>query len=96
MVVRKKPFSCFQNCFSSNVQPNDVTFLVLLTACNYLGNVSKAKDYFPLMTETYEIEPSIKHYNYMVDVLGQAGFLEDAKQLIMNMPVEPNVIIWVH
>ena len=84
----------FSELLSSNVQPNDVTFLGLLTACNYLGNVSKAKDYFLLMTETYKIKPSIKHYNCMVDVLGQAGFLEEANHLIKNMPVQPDVIIW--
>lgn len=84
----------FTELLSSNVDPNDVTFLGLLTACKYLGNVSKARDYFLLMTEKYKIDPSIKHYNCMVDVLGQVGFLEEANQLIKNMPIEPDFIIW--
>ncbi|CAK7346678.1 unnamed protein product [Dovyalis caffra] len=79
---------------SSNFRPDYVSFLGVLTSCNHGGMVDRAKDYFLLMTETYKIEPSIKHYSCMVDVLGRAGLLEEAEGLIRSMPVNPDAVIW--
>lgn len=79
---------------SSNFKPDNVSFIGVLTACNHSGMVDKAKDYFLLMTEKYKMKPSIKHYGCMVDVLGRAGLLEEAEELIRSMPVNPDDIIW--
>lgn len=84
----------FSRLECSNLRPDDVTFVGVLTACNYSGLVDKAKEYFSLMSKTYKIEPSIKHYSCMVDTLGRAGLLEEAEELIRNMPVNPDAIIW--
>ncbi|KAM0956152.1 hypothetical protein ACFX2A_024962 [Malus domestica] len=75
--------------------PDGVSFLGgVLTACNHSGMVEKARHYFSKMTRIYKIEPSIEHYSSMVDVLGRAGLLEDAEELIDNMPVKADAIIW--
>ncbi|XP_015056904.1 pentatricopeptide repeat-containing protein At2g42920, chloroplastic-like [Solanum pennellii] len=66
----------------------------LLTACNHSGLEDKAKDYFQLMKMEYGIEPSIKHYKCMVDILGQAGLVEEAEEVIRSMKMEPVVVIW--
>ncbi|GMG98564.1 hypothetical protein Nepgr_000404 [Nepenthes gracilis] len=84
----------FSQLVSSNREPDDVTFLGVLTACIHTGYVGKARDYFLLMKQMYEIEPSIKHYSCMVEILGQAGLLDEVEQLIRSMPIEPDVIIW--
>jgi pentatricopeptide repeat protein len=46
------------------------------------------------MTQDYGIEPSVVLCTCMVDVLGRAGHLEEAKLLIDSMPVEPDVATW--
>ncbi|XP_050226738.1 pentatricopeptide repeat-containing protein At2g42920, chloroplastic [Mercurialis annua] len=79
---------------SSNLKPDYVSFIGVLTACNHSGMVDKAKDYFLLMKDKYKIEPTIKHYGCMVDVLGRAGIVEEAEELIRNMHIEPDAIIW--
>ncbi|CAK8538750.1 unnamed protein product [Lathyrus sativus] len=79
---------------SKLLKPDSVSFIGVLTACKHLGAVDKGKDYFELMMNSYKIEPSIKHYTCMVDVLGQAGLLEEAEELINAMPIEPDAIIW--
>ncbi|KAL9244493.1 hypothetical protein vseg_018265 [Gypsophila vaccaria] len=84
----------FSDLVSDGVKPDEVTFLGVLTACSYMGNVDKAGDYFMLMTQRYKIKPSIKHYNCMVIVLGQAGLLNEAEKLIKEMPIKPDSIIW--
>ncbi|XP_023530494.1 pentatricopeptide repeat-containing protein At2g42920, chloroplastic [Cucurbita pepo subsp. pepo] len=79
---------------SSNLKPDSVSFMAVLTACNHGAMVDEGRGFFSLMTNTYRMEASIKHYNIMVDILGRAGFLEEAEQLIETMPVEADSIIW--
>ncbi|XP_021733338.1 pentatricopeptide repeat-containing protein At2g42920, chloroplastic-like [Chenopodium quinoa] len=84
----------FSQLTSLNIEPNDVTFLGVLTACINKGDVKQARELFLLMSEKYKLKPSIKHYNCMVEMLGQEGFLNEAEQLIREMPIEPDAIIW--
>lgn len=84
----------FSKLESLSLKPDHVTFIGVLMACNSAGMVDKAKYYFSLMTEKYKIKPTIKHYSCMVDVLGNAGLLEEAEQLIRSMPVKEDAIIW--
>lgn len=84
----------FSKLESSELKPDHVSFIGVLTACKHLGAVDKARDYFALMMNKYKIEPSIKHYTCMVDVLGQAALLEEAEELIKGMPIKADAIIW--
>ncbi|XP_027938613.1 pentatricopeptide repeat-containing protein At2g42920, chloroplastic [Vigna unguiculata] len=84
----------FSKLESSNLKPDCVSFVGVLTACKYLGAVEKARDYFTLMIDKYEIEPSIKHYTCMVEVLGHAALLEEAEELINGISIEADFIIW--
>lgn len=85
-------FSTLESCTS--LEPDCVSFIGILMACNHSGLVEKAKFYFNLMTEIYAIEPSLKHYGCMVDVLGRAGLLEEAEAIIRSMQMKPDEIIW--
>ncbi|KAK6134954.1 hypothetical protein DH2020_031291 [Rehmannia glutinosa] len=87
-------FELFSELESSNLRPDSVSFIGVLTACNHSLRVDKAKEYFKLMTETYGIEPTIKHYGCMVDVLGRVGLIEEAAEVIRSMPMKPDAIIW--
>ncbi|KAK6776280.1 hypothetical protein RDI58_027281 [Solanum bulbocastanum] len=78
----------------SILKPDSVSFIGVLTACNHSGLVDKAKDYFQLMKKEYGIEPSIKHYGCMVDILGRAGLVEEAEEVIRSMKMEPDAVIW--
>lgn len=84
----------FSRLESSNLTPDGVSFIGVLTACKHTGMVDKARNYFSVMKQAYKIKPSIRHYSCMVDVLGQAGVLEVAEKLIETMPIEPDAIIW--
>ncbi|PHT51754.1 Pentatricopeptide repeat-containing protein, chloroplastic [Capsicum baccatum] len=77
-----------------NLKPDFVSFIGVLTACNHSGLVDKAKDYFQLMDKEYGIEPSIKHYGCMVDILGREGKLEEAAEIIRSMKMKPDAVIW--
>lgn len=76
------------------VRPDDVTFLGVLCACSHGGMVDEGRMYFDVMVRDYRIEPTMKHYGCMVDLLGRAGLVEEAYKLIKRMPMECNAIVW--
>ncbi|EXC33630.1 hypothetical protein L484_013827 [Morus notabilis] len=45
------------------------------------------------MVRVYEIRPRIEHYGCIVDMPGRAGLIEEAYQVIKNMPMELNSVI---
>ncbi|KAF8391119.1 hypothetical protein HHK36_023420 [Tetracentron sinense] len=90
----KEAIHLFLRLQSSGLKPDYVSFIAVLTACNHSGMVDEARYYFSLMTGTYKIEPTHKHYGCMVDVLGRAGLLDEAEELIRNLPVKPDAVIW--
>lgn len=74
--------------------PNQVTFLAVLSACCHAGLVEEGWDHFQSMKSLYGIEPKSDHYACMVDLLGRAGLLEEAVHLIHSMPYEPPPGVW--
>ncbi|XP_010266151.1 PREDICTED: pentatricopeptide repeat-containing protein At5g50990 [Nelumbo nucifera] len=74
--------------------PDSITFIGILTACSHCGLVDQGRDYFTSMKRHYLIEPQLEHYGAMVDLLGRAGLLEEAHSMIMEMPIQPDVVIW--
>ncbi|XP_027339496.1 pentatricopeptide repeat-containing protein At1g59720, chloroplastic/mitochondrial-like [Abrus precatorius] len=91
----EEALSLFTKMLQENVErPNDVTFLGVLSACSRGGLVDECRRYIDVMGKDYHIQPTIKHYGCMVDLLGRAGLVEDAYNLIKNMPVECNTVVW--
>ncbi|KAF5203925.1 Pentatricopeptide repeat-containing protein [Thalictrum thalictroides] len=76
------------------MRPDDITFVGVLVACSHGGMVIEGRQYFDLMKNVYGIEPNIKHYGCMVDLLGRAGLLEEAFDFVDGMEIQPNPIIW--
>nr|AGT16252.1 pentatricopeptide repeat-containing protein [Saccharum hybrid cultivar R570] len=84
----------FEEMCQRGVQPNEMTFTAVLSACVNAGLVEKGRELFKLMVDRYRLEPTIHHYGCMVDLYAKAGLLEDAYEVIKTMKVERNVIIW--
>ncbi|PKA66642.1 Pentatricopeptide repeat-containing protein [Apostasia shenzhenica] len=40
------------------------------------------------------MEPEMRHYACIVDLLGRAGRLKEALDLIEGMPIEPDSLVW--
>ncbi|KAG6749389.1 hypothetical protein POTOM_046434 [Populus tomentosa] len=76
------------------VEPDDITFIGLLNACGHAGLVKEGMMCFELMRRVHKVEPKLQHYGCMVDILGRAGHIEEAKKFVEEMPVEPNDVIW--
>ncbi|XP_073036139.1 pentatricopeptide repeat-containing protein At4g14850 [Primulina eburnea] len=74
--------------------PNFVTFVSVLTACSRGGMVKVGMEIFESMSVKYGVAPGAEHYACVVDMLGRAGQVERAYQIIRKMPVEPTISIW--
>ncbi|KAL5748179.1 hypothetical protein ACOSQ2_025476 [Xanthoceras sorbifolium] len=77
-----------------SIEPNEVTFMGVLSACSHVGMVHEGREFFVSMSKDFGIDPRMEHYGCMVDILGRAGLIEEAYQFIMNMPIQPNAVIW--
>ncbi|KAK6150612.1 hypothetical protein DH2020_015544 [Rehmannia glutinosa] len=84
----------FEEMVKTDVRPNSVTFIGVLTACSHAGLVEQGKHFFETMESSYGVNPHVDHYNCMVDLLGRTGRLDEALDLIKSMPMEPNAGIW--
>ncbi|KAK6125646.1 hypothetical protein DH2020_040607 [Rehmannia glutinosa] len=84
----------FEEMVKTDVRPNSVTFIGVLTACSHAGLVEQGKHFFETMESSYGVNPHVDHYNCMVDLLGRTGRLDEALDLIQSMPMEPNAGIW--
>jgi pentatricopeptide repeat protein len=73
---------------------NENTFIGVLCSCTHTGLVHDGWRYFHNMTQLYHISPRIEHYGIMVDLLSHAGLLDKAHQLIEDMPMQPNAVVW--
>lgn len=89
----REAINLFHEMRQAGVCPNDVTFVGLLTACKNSGLVEEGWEHFHHMRD-YSIEPRHQHYACVVDLLGRAGFLDQACNFIKNMPIEPGVSVW--
>ncbi|XP_065878086.1 pentatricopeptide repeat-containing protein At1g33350 [Euphorbia lathyris] len=78
----------------NDVRPDEITFVGLLNACTHGGLVEEGRHYFHMMTEYYGIEPQIEHYGCLIDILGRAGRFEEALEVIRDMKVEPDEVVW--
>ena len=84
----------FSEMERQGVKPNGITFIGLLHACSHAGLVTEGRKLFEKMVHTFDLVPQIEHYGCMVDLLGRAGLLDEAHEMIKSMPITPNAIVW--
>ncbi|KGN53288.1 pentatricopeptide repeat-containing protein At5g44230 [Cucumis sativus] len=84
----------FHDMLKTEIRPNKVTFIGILSACSHAGLVEQGRQLFAKMEKFFGVAPSPDHYACMVDLLGRAGCLEEALDLVKTMPMEPNGGVW--
>ncbi|KAL3628976.1 hypothetical protein CASFOL_028022 [Castilleja foliolosa] len=84
----------FSEMIQTGTKPNGVTFVGILNACSHMGLINEGRSFFASMTRDYKIIPSIEHYGCMVDLLSRGGLLDEARDFIERMPIEPNAAVW--
>ncbi|KAL4018844.1 hypothetical protein IC575_022470 [Cucumis melo] len=75
-------------------RPNEITFLAVLNAYSHGGMVAEGLKCFKRMVYEYEITPKIEHYGCIIDLLGRAGLLEEAHNLLKSLPSKGDITGW--
>ncbi|XP_073304878.1 pentatricopeptide repeat-containing protein At4g22760 [Primulina huaijiensis] len=83
----------FEEMLDAEVTPNQVTYTGILTAYNHVGSVEEGYNCF-LSMQKHGVFPSVDHYAIVVDLLGRAGRLKEAHELIKKMPMRPHAGVW--
>lgn len=84
----------FDEMIKSGMRPDRVVFMAVLSACSHAGLVDEGLRYFNSMFMEYNIIPDRDIYGCVVDLLGRAGKVEAAYELIKNMKVDPDDSVW--
>ncbi|XP_015086542.1 pentatricopeptide repeat-containing protein At3g22690 [Solanum pennellii] len=90
----KRAVELFYEMLGEGVEPDQVVFVAVLTACSHGGLVGEGMEIFTSMKEMHGISPQIVHYGCIVDMLGRAGLLKEAVDIIKSMPMKPNDAVW--
>ncbi|CAL5037210.1 unnamed protein product [Urochloa decumbens] len=76
----------YKAMLDAHILPTSSTFLSVLYACSHGGLVDEGRTVFHVMTNEYKITPGVEHCTCMVDLLGRAGKLKEAFELISEFP----------
>ncbi|KAE8816924.1 pentatricopeptide repeat-containing protein DOT4, chloroplastic [Hordeum vulgare] len=85
----------FEQMRASGIEPDAASFSAILYACSHSGLRDEGWRFFDAMRRDHKIEPRLKHYTCMVDLLTNTGNLREAYEFIESMPIEPDSSIWV-
>lgn len=78
----------------AGARPSDITYIGILSGCNHSRLIEEGRIQFSNMINKYGLTPKIEHYSCLVDLLGRAGHLEEAFELVQKMVIPPDSVIW--
>ena len=78
-----------------HIKPNEVTFILVLSACSHCGLVTKGLEYLESMSKNYGLDPNLKHYGIMIDLLGRKGEFKRIMDMVKTMPMQADLTIWL-
>lgn len=90
----KEAMDLFDQMKSLEIKADERTLTALLSAWRNGRSMSEGLACFRNMKKKYRIRPKMQHYGCIVDILAQAGHLEDAETFMNKMPVEPDAVLW--
>ncbi|XP_059635740.1 pentatricopeptide repeat-containing protein At4g31070, mitochondrial-like [Cornus florida] len=76
------------------LEPDAITYLAILSACNHAGLVEEGQKLFAEAVKDDKILLTTEHYACYIDLLGKAGKLEDAYEIVTTMSIKPSTRIW--
>ncbi|KAJ0988474.1 hypothetical protein J5N97_006830 [Dioscorea zingiberensis] len=83
----------FNMTLQSGLEPNDATFISVLSACSNAGLLEEGRRIFSSIINDHGLVPSTDQYACMINLLGRAGKLEEAKELITKIK-NPDKVLW--
>ncbi|KAF5738542.1 hypothetical protein HS088_TW13G01442 [Tripterygium wilfordii] len=93
----EKALEMFEQMKTTDVKPNHITFIGVLSACSHAGLIDEGRYYFDYMRNKCFLQPKSEHYTCLVDLMGRFGLINEAmiflKQMITD-GIEVPASIW--
>ncbi|XAR55468.1 hypothetical protein NMG60_11035542 [Bertholletia excelsa] len=90
----REALGMFYEMVKDGIRPDNISFIGVLFACSHTGLTDEGRELFTSMNEEYGIKAGIEHYACMVGLLGRAGQIEEAENLIQNTEFENDSTLW--
>ncbi|CAL4967377.1 unnamed protein product [Urochloa decumbens] len=91
----KEALRLFEEMCHAGLKPDHVTFIGVLAACSHAGEVELGLRYLDAMSKRYGVELAKEHYGCVVDLLGRAGRIHEAEELIGRIAAdERDGVVW--
>ncbi|KAJ0966135.1 hypothetical protein J5N97_027273 [Dioscorea zingiberensis] len=81
----KELLRCFEEMLNYKLNPDGVTFLVVLNGCSHCGYVDRVMHYYNMMQDKYGIRPEVEHCTCVVDALVRANLFKEAVNFIQRI-----------
>ncbi|XP_018631687.2 pentatricopeptide repeat-containing protein At4g31070, mitochondrial-like [Nicotiana tabacum] len=89
-----KALDLFHEMKESGIKIDSIALLTVLSACNHCGLFEEGKKLFDEASKDKSFSMTVELYACYIDLLGRAGKLEDASEVISRMPMKPSNRIW--
>ncbi|GMP85382.1 hypothetical protein CsSME_00038562 [Camellia sinensis var. sinensis] len=90
----REAIDLFHEMQHTSLQPNRITLLGVLLACNHVGLVNEGYSYFnqARLKDPNMLKP--EHYACMVDLLSRSGHFQEGGRFIHDLPFDPGIGFW--
>ncbi|KVH99623.1 pentatricopeptide repeat-containing protein At1g43980, mitochondrial [Cynara cardunculus var. scolymus] len=88
-----KSLNLFEELLKTGRQPDEITLSAVLLACNRGQLIDRAMAIFYSMDKEYGVKPTDGHFTSIVEMMIQAGKLNESLKVIEAMPYGPNSYI---
>ncbi|EFJ27841.1 hypothetical protein SELMODRAFT_72179, partial [Selaginella moellendorffii] len=78
----------------NGVEVNESTLLKVLATCSRLGSLDSGWRAFVSISQDYGLQATRDHYGCLIDLLGRAGWIGQAQELIDVMPFCADGAAW--
>ncbi|MCO5547356.1 hypothetical protein L7F22_000805 [Adiantum nelumboides] len=84
----KEAMQLFNQMQEDGVTPNEITFSNVINTCSHGGLFNDGIECFTSMVKIYNLSPEVNHYTSIIELLGRAGQIHQADNLIGDMPLK--------
>ncbi|XP_055823634.1 pentatricopeptide repeat-containing protein At4g31070, mitochondrial [Solanum dulcamara] len=89
-----KVLELFHEMKENGIMTDSIGLLAILSACNHCSLFEEGKKLFDEASKDINFSITVELYACYIDLLGRAGKLEDASEVISRMPMKPTNRIW--
>ncbi|KAI4381373.1 hypothetical protein MLD38_007448 [Melastoma candidum] len=75
----------FSEMEEGKIMPDDITLIAILTACSHSGMATQGLKVLRRFVTVHNLIPKSRHYGSLVELLSQAGLLDEATELLLNV-----------